>query len=163
MPTDGLHPSAGAHTFRAVKEDIDSAVAAWLPAFGLPPEQPGVKDLRGRVIALAKFTDDETCRFFFPRRTVLFQQRMVRAIGRIFMRRGAKLSSVQLISEDYARWCDAHKKTDTPELRFHYATRPPTSEEAEQWRELMKRSQTDAAARGITDEDIAGECSRPPE
>lgn len=125
MPTDGLPPSAGADTFRAVKEDIDSAVAAWLPAFGFAPEQTGVKDLRGRVIALAKFTDDETCRFFFPRRTVLFQQRMVRAIGRIFMRRGAKLSSVQLISEDYARWIERERKADTPELRFQYATRAP--------------------------------------
>lgn len=111
---------------RAVSEaEVKKAVAAWLPAFGFPEESAGVKDLRGQIVPIAKFNDEETSRFFFPRRTLLFQQRMAKAVIRILLRRGAKIASVQLAAEDYARWLDSQGKTDTPELRFQFATRPP--------------------------------------
>jgi len=112
--------------FVLVKEDVDGAVAAWLPAWGLPPAPAaGVKDLRDQGIRVAKFTDDETCRFFFPRRTVSFQQRMTRTVTMMLRKRGAKIISVPLTVEDYARWQQAQDAPDSPELRFRFATRPP--------------------------------------
>jgi hypothetical protein len=84
-----------------------------------------VKDLRGEGIRVAKFTDEETSRFFFPRRTLGFQQRMTKTLTMQLRKRGAKIVSVRLTVEDYARWIDASGKSDTPELRFKFATRPP--------------------------------------
>jgi hypothetical protein len=112
---------------RVNKEDVDEAVAAWLPALGLPPQPAaGVKDLKGRSVRVAKFTDEESIRFFFPRRTLPFQQRMVKALAVHLRKRGAKIESVQLTIEDYARWLDARgATTDTPELRYQFATEPP--------------------------------------
>ncbi len=108
------------------KEDVDEAVAKWLPQVGLPPApEPGVKDLRGRSIRVAKFTDDETARFFFPRRSLLFQQRMVRVLAVQLRKRGAKIESVQLTIEEYARWQDESGEPDSPELRYRYATELP--------------------------------------
>lgn len=109
-----------------MNEDVAAAVAAWLPTWGLPASPPaGVKDLRGQGIHVAKFIDDETCRFFFPRRTVGFQQRMTGVITRGLRKRGAKIISVRLTIEDYARWQQAQDEADSPELRFRFATRPP--------------------------------------
>jgi hypothetical protein len=109
-----------------VNEDVAEAAAAWLPAWGLPAPPPaGVKDLRGQGIRVAKFTDEETSRFFFPRRTLGFQQRMTKTITMQLRKRGAKIVSVQLTPEDYARWQQAQGQPDTPELRFSFATVPP--------------------------------------
>lgn len=109
-----------------MNEDVAEAVAAWLPAMGLQgPPPAGVKDLKGQGIRVAKFTDEETSRFFFPRRTLFFQQRMVKALTTLLRKRGAKIISVRMTVEDYARWCDANGHTDTTERRFFFATRPP--------------------------------------
>lgn len=127
MASDRLNASTARGSVPPVeKEDIAAAVLAWLPAFGLP-EAPaaGIKDLAGREIPLAKFTDEETCRFFFPRRALVFQQRMQRELGLMLRRRGAKMLSVRITSEDYARWCEREGKTDSEALRFDFATRPP--------------------------------------
>ena len=108
------------------KEDIAAAVAAWLPAFGLPPAPAaGVKDLRGQAIRVPKFTDEATVRFFFPRRSLAFQHSMTPVLTAQLRKRGAKIVSVFLTAEDYARWQDASGEADTPELRFRFATRPP--------------------------------------
>ena len=108
------------------KEDIVGAVEAWLPALGLP-EAPaaGVRDLAGRSIRIAKFTDEETSRFFFPWRTLLFQMKMQQQLGVILRKRGAKILSVRPTAEDYARWLESEKKSDSAELRFHFASQPP--------------------------------------
>lgn len=108
------------------KEDVNEAVAAWLPAVGLPPAPAaGVKDLKGRAIRVAKFTDDETARFFFPRRSLEFQQRMVRVLTVHLRKRGAKIESVRPTVEDYARWQDAGGQPDSAELRYRFATELP--------------------------------------
>jgi len=109
-----------------VNEDVADAIKAWLPAFGLPAEPVDrVKDLRGRSVRVAKFVDEVPVRFFFPRRTLLFQQKMVKGLTRHLRGRGAKIDSVRLSIEDYARWLDLSHETDTAELRFHFATCPP--------------------------------------
>lgn len=113
-------------TSALVKEEVAAAVAEWLPAWGLPSAPAaGVKDLKGQGIRVAKFTDPETCRFFFPRRTIPFQQRMTRTITTMLSRRGAKIISVPLTIEDYARWQQGQDTPDTPGLRYRFATRPP--------------------------------------
>jgi len=109
-----------------VNEDVAEAVAAWLPEFGLPASPPaGVKDLKGTAVRVSKFIDEETCRFFFPRRTLSFQQRMVKALTGALRKRGAKIDSVRLTVEDYARWLDLSHEADSPALRFQFGTRPP--------------------------------------
>ena len=109
-----------------VKEEVANAIAEWLPAWGLPAPPPaGVRDLNGQAIRVAKFTDSETCRFFFSRRTIPFQQRMTRAVTRMLSRRGAKIFSVRLTVEDYARWLDQTHGVDSAELRYRFATAPP--------------------------------------
>jgi hypothetical protein len=113
-------------TSALVNEAVAEAVAAWLPAWGLPVSPvAGVKDLKGQGIRVAKFTDDATSRFFFPRRTLGFQQRMTKAITMSLRKRGAKIISVPLTIEDYARWQQSQDKPDSAELRFRFATRPP--------------------------------------
>lgn len=109
-----------------MNEALASAIAAWMPALELPapPAEPA-KDLRDRTVPLPRFRDEDTCRFFFPRRTLLFHQRMTKAIAGQLRKRGAVVVMVDLTSEDFARWCDANGKADTPELRFQFATRPP--------------------------------------
>jgi len=109
-----------------VNEDVAGAVAAWLPALGLPaPPAAGVKDLKGQGVRVAKFTDEETVRFFFPRRKLLFQQRMVSLLTMGLRKRGAKIVSVSPTPEDYARWQQTQDRPDSPELRFQFASRPP--------------------------------------
>lgn len=108
-----------------MNEDVAEALAAWWPALGLPAPPPaGVKDLRGQGIPVHKFIDEETCRFFFPRRTLSFQQRMVKMLTVSLRKRGARIISINPSIEDYARWCDLCRCEDTPERRFHYASQP---------------------------------------
>ncbi len=73
----------------------------------------------------AKFIDDAAVRFVFPRRTLSFQQRMVKALNRRLRNRGAEIMSVRPTIEDYARWCDAQGKPDTSPLHFQFASAPP--------------------------------------
>ena len=84
-----------------------------------------MKDLKGQGIRVAKFTDEETSRFFFPRRSLLFQQRMVRELAVRLRKRGARIISVSLTVEDYARWLDSQRLEDTPDRRFRFASQPP--------------------------------------
>lgn len=109
-----------------MNEDVAGAIESWLPSLGLPPEPAaGVKDLRDRSVSLPRFRDEDTCRFFFPRRTLLFHQRMTKAIAGRLRKRGAKIINVDLTAEIYARWLEGERKSDAPELRFQFATRPP--------------------------------------
>jgi len=108
------------------KETVESAVAAWLPSLGLPPQPAaGVKDLKGRGVRVAKFTDEETLRFFFPRRTLPFEQHMVKALTAQLRRRGAKIESVPLTTKFFEQWCRETRAEDTPETRYRFATSPP--------------------------------------
>jgi hypothetical protein len=97
MRNDGLPVHGPAPKFRAVDKDIVSeAIAKWLPALRLPPAPaPGVKDLRGEAIRVAKFTEEELVRFFFPRRNLAFQQTLQRRLAEHLRKRGAKIESVR--------------------------------------------------------------------
>lgn len=109
-----------------MNDDVAGAIESWMPALGLPPEPAaGAKDLRDQSVPLARFRDEETCRFFFPRRSLLFHQRMTKAIAGRLRKRGAKVINVDLTAEGYARWSERDHSPDTPELRFQFATRPP--------------------------------------
>jgi hypothetical protein len=90
------------------------------------PRAARVKDLRDRSVLVSKFTDDATVRFFFPGRTLTFQQRMVKNLTRRLRKRGAAIVSVRPTVEDYARWLQAQSRLDTPELRFQFASLPPS-------------------------------------
>lgn len=109
-----------------MKEEVVNAVAAWLPAFGLPSaSQDAPKDLKGRSFRVARFADENAVRFFFPRRSLIFQQRMVKALTRQLRKRGAEIVNLRLTVEDYARWQQTQDRPDSAELRFHFATLPP--------------------------------------
>ena len=125
-PIDRLNSGAPFRKVRPVNKDVEGAVDEWLPALGLPaPPAAGVKDLAGRQVRVAKFIDDAAVRFFFRRRTLSFQQRMVKALTRRLRKRGAEIISVRPTIEDCARWCDAQGNPDTSALRFQFASAPP--------------------------------------
>lgn len=130
MVSDGLISLRALGSSAAVNEDVAEALAAWWPALGLPAPPPaGVKDLKGGFVCVAKFIDEPTCRFFFPRRTLSFQQRMVKMLTVALRKRGAKIISVRLGVEDYARYKEALGFEDTAEMRFRFASQPPDLEE----------------------------------
>jgi hypothetical protein len=109
-----------------VRIDVKEALEAWLPALGLPAEPvPGVKDLEGRRIRVAKFNDEEVVQFFFPRRSITFQRALVRELGARLRKRGARIDSVALTPADFARWRSAQGADDTPEVRYRFASAPP--------------------------------------
>lgn len=109
-------------------ENAKEAAAAWLEAFKLPPAPaPGVKDLKGRVILLCSFPEQNSddVRFFFPKRTVPFLNDMVKCIRVAVQKRGAKIQRVVITPADYARWLDATAEKDTEALRYKFATLLP--------------------------------------
>jgi len=91
-----LNSQATFRKVRAMNDVVEGAVDDWLPALGLPaPPAAGVEDLKARPIRVAKFIDDATVRFFFPRRTLSLQQRMVKSLARRLRKRGAEILSVR--------------------------------------------------------------------
>ena len=109
-----------------MKEDVDQAIVGWLPKFGLPRPSPSdPKDLRGQSIRVGKFDDEDTVRFFFPRRTLTFHQRMVKKLVGTLRKRGAKIESVHLTIDDYTSWIAVTGERDTPQFRYQFATTPP--------------------------------------
>lgn len=108
------------------KIEIQQAFEAWLPVVGLSPAPAaGIKDLKGRAIPVAKFTDEEMLRYFFPRRTLPFQQRLVKHLAVHIRKRGGKVESVALTPHDYACWLG--NRADTPETRYRFATEIPSA------------------------------------
>jgi hypothetical protein len=108
------------------KDDVREALVGWQSALGLSADPgPGVKDLKGRSVRIVVFDDEESTRFYFPRRSLLFHQMMVQVLTRALRRRGAKIDRVTLTAEDYARWCDRTGTEDLPEVRYRFASAPP--------------------------------------
>ena len=122
-------PSPPAHNKRrSVNEDAKDAGDAWLKAFDLPTAPaPGVKDLKGRVVKLCSFPeqDNEAVRFFFPRRSVPFLNDMVKSIRVAVQRRGGKIQRVIITPQDYALYLQRTGQSDTDALRFQFATLLP--------------------------------------
>ncbi len=109
-------------------EDAKEAAAKWLASFKLPnPPAEGGKDLRGRVVRLCSFPDQDsaTIRFFFPKRTVPFQNTMAKAMRVTLQKRGAKIQRIVITPEDYARWIQETGAEDTEALRYQFATLLP--------------------------------------
>lgn len=107
-------------------EEVPAAAEKWLAAFGLPePSASGVKDLKGQRVRLCASQDDETLRFFFPKRSVPFSNRMIKAVRVMLQKRGAKIDRVDLNVEAYARWVDRQGLMDTEELRYEFASKLP--------------------------------------
>lgn len=107
-------------------DEVPAAAERWLALFGLPvPPPAGGKDLRGQRVRLCASQDDETMRFFFPRRSIPFSNRMIKEVAATLRRRGAKIDRVDLNIEAYARWLDGLGKRDTEELRYEFATKLP--------------------------------------
>ncbi len=127
ISSDRLCPAtAGATRRRVVRDALTDTITALLSAWGVPPASAsGVKDLRGQQIRVAKFTYKEASRFFFPRRTLLYQQRMTKKVTRLLRKGGTGPISLSLTVEDYARWQHSQPDSDSPELRYRFATRPP--------------------------------------
>lgn len=108
------------------KAEILDAVEKWKPLLGIPPAPAaGVRDLTGRTVRVPKFMDNDAVRFFFPRRTLAFHRAMVTQLRVQVQRRGAKIESVYISIEDYARWQDASGEPDSEGLRYRYATELP--------------------------------------
>lgn len=113
---------------RRVIENAEAAAEKWLAEFGLPAPDPAhPKDLRGRLVKVCGFgNDEESLRFFFPRRKIEFHQNVVKKVVRMLKKRGAEIRRPPVTPEDYARWLELQEdKTDTPSRRYDYATRFP--------------------------------------
>lgn len=109
-------------------EDAKAAAAVWLKAFKLPnPPAEGGKDLRGRVVRICSFPDQDkaTVQFFFPKRSVPFQNEMVKTLRTSLRKRGAKFERIVITPEDYARWIQKTGAEDTEVLRYSFATLLP--------------------------------------
>jgi hypothetical protein len=50
---------------------------------------------------------------------------MTKALTMQLRKRGAKIISVALTVEDYARWQQSQREHDSPELRFRFASALP--------------------------------------
>lgn len=110
---------------RVSRDEVDQALAGWESALGLPAEPAdGAKDLKGRTVRVAVFEFEEDIRFFFPRRSVIFHQKMLRVLTRALRRRGAKIDRVTLTPEDYKLWCERTGTVDLPEVRYRFASAP---------------------------------------
>jgi hypothetical protein len=109
-----------------VNEDVVEAAGHWLAAFELPGAREGVKDLAGRTVVVSSLTDEETVRFFFPRRSLLFHQGVVKKLTGALRKRGAKIERRPITPEDFVRWRSVGGHSDTPEQRFRFASVPPT-------------------------------------
>lgn len=108
-----------------MKDEVAEAVSQWIRSIGLPDAPAaGGKDLHGRGVPVVKFTDEDTVKFFFPKRSIPFQRAMVKALNRILLRRGAHIVSVSITAEDYARWLEARRQPDSPALRYQFASQP---------------------------------------
>ena len=99
---------------------VSSEIDAWLPAFSLP-----TGDLTGLQVSVAKFHDEDTCRFFFPERTVEFHQQVVDALIPILWSKGGEVITLSPTIEDYMQWSDLNGFEDTPEARTHFGTCVP--------------------------------------
>lgn len=86
-----------------------NAGAEWIVAAKLP------LDLRGHVLDLVTFATEEDCRFFYPRRALIWQQMVNTAIKKQLSRREFKINSIVITREQYARWLA--RRADSPQLR----------------------------------------------
>jgi len=62
------------------------------------------EDLRGKFLFLPGFADEETARFFNPKRTSEFHRMVNSAIGRIARTRGASNRYINVSIGDYRAW-----------------------------------------------------------
>ena len=58
-------------------------------------------DLKGKLVQLVAFNDDETCRWFYPDRDLGFHKMITTAIAREARKRGAKTIYVPVTKTDY--------------------------------------------------------------
>jgi len=70
-----------------------NAGAEWIVAAKLP------LDLRGHVLDLVTFATEEDCRFFYPRRALIWQQMVNTAIKKQLSRRALKINSIVITRE----------------------------------------------------------------
>lgn len=94
-------------------DNARDAAESWVASAGLPA------DLKGRVVQLVTFTSDEQCRFFYPRRALIWQQQVNTYISRALRGRKAKIHRVAIAAQDYDIWRGI--QPDTEALRREYA------------------------------------------
>lgn len=94
-------------------ENARDAADEWVASSGLPAE------LRGRIVQLVTFVSDEDCRFFYPRRALIWQQQVNTGISKAVRKRHAKIHRIPITPAEYHAW--RGDRTDAPELRRYYA------------------------------------------
>lgn len=82
-----------------VSKDAErEAAEKWLKDFRIP------EAIDGRTVDLVAFTSDEECRFFYPQRTALWQQKVNRQVAIAVRRRGGKVWRTELTRARYFAW-----------------------------------------------------------
>jgi hypothetical protein len=71
-------------------QNAKEAAATWLATAGLP------EDLHGRIFHLVTFATEEDCRFFYPRRALVWQQMVNTAIAKKIRGRKVKICMIAL-------------------------------------------------------------------
>lgn len=100
---------------RVSAENAKDAAQEWLAAADLP------EDLSGRVVQLVVFSSEEDCRFFFPRRALIWQQMVNTCISKAVRKRKGTVKRVMITPGLYQATCAEAKIRDTPEERWKFA------------------------------------------
>jgi hypothetical protein len=116
IPSDRLRkPQCLLHIGAVSAANARDAAEAWIASAGLPA------DLSGRIVQLVAFTSDEHCRFFYPRRALIWQQQVNTYISRALRGRRAKIARVTLTPDDYRAWLKNEGHADTEAARRQFA------------------------------------------
>lgn len=110
----GIDPAPRPRHKGAVSYQNAKEAAAEIMAALNPPA-----DMRGQVLELVTFSSDEDCRYFYPRRALIWQQMVNTAIVKALRARKGTIRRVVITRLEYEQWLDG--RADTADLRRTYA------------------------------------------
>jgi hypothetical protein len=103
------------HIVRVSAQDAKEAAEKWLAHFRIP------ENLAGRIVQLVIFASDEDCRFFYPRRALIWQQKVNTKTSRAVRSRKGKVWRVTITPAEYEKWRAEDGRVDSPDLRREFA------------------------------------------
>jgi hypothetical protein len=95
-------------------EDAHVVAEQWLADHGIP------EDLGGRTVNVVVFASEDDCRFFYARRSLVWQQRMIQKLGRKIRMRKGKIRPIPVSKIDFENAVKALKFADTWEARREF-------------------------------------------
>lgn len=93
-------------------QNAKDAADAWIAQARLPA------DAAGRKFQLVTFVTEEDCRFFYPRRALVWQQQVNTFVSRRLREQKIRAQRIALTPADYAAW--RGEREDTADLRREF-------------------------------------------